>query len=101
MRDVGVAAQEPEQLVDDGLQVHLLGGDEREAGGQIEAHLMPEHAERAGAGAIGLANALGAHATHEVEVLLHGTKVVRFWSNSRGPHVGNGTCFITSTMSVL
>ena len=29
--DVGVAAQEPQQLVDDGLQMQLLGGDQRKA----------------------------------------------------------------------
>ena len=52
-------AQEPEQLVDDRLEVQLLGGDERKAGGQIEAHLVAEHAERAGAGAVGLAHAFG------------------------------------------
>jgi hypothetical protein len=57
--------------VDDRLDVHLLGGDERKAGGQIEAHLVPEHAERAGAGAIGLAHPFAAHPAHEIEVLLH------------------------------
>ncbi len=40
--DVGVALQEPEQFVDHRLQVHALGGDEREAFRQIEAHLMAE-----------------------------------------------------------
>ena len=29
--DVGVAGQEPEQLVDDRFQVQLLGGEQREA----------------------------------------------------------------------
>ena len=32
---------------------------------------MTEHAERAGAGPVGLADALRAHAAHEVEILLH------------------------------
>ena len=37
--------------------------------GQIEAHLMAEHAQRAGAGAIGLSCAAVANASHQVEVL--------------------------------
>ena len=52
--DVGVAAQEPQQLVDHRLGVHLLGGDQREAGRQVVAHLMAEQAAGAGAGAVGL-----------------------------------------------
>ena len=54
---VGVAAQEPEQLVDDRLQVQLLGGEQREAVGEVEAQLAAEHRQRAGAGAVGLARA--------------------------------------------
>ena len=69
--DVGVAAQEPEQFVDDGFDVQLLGGDQREAGGEIEAHLMAEHRAGADAGAVALFHALGEHAFHEVEVLAH------------------------------
>ena len=58
--DVGVARNEPQQLVDNGAQVHLLGGEQREAVGQIEAHLIAEHALRAHAGAVALHNAIGA-----------------------------------------
>jgi hypothetical protein len=54
---VAVAAQEPQQLQDDALQVHLLGGHQREALVQVEAHLVAEHAARAGAGAVGLGHA--------------------------------------------
>ena len=68
---VGVALKEPDQLVDDRLEMQLLGGDQGKALGQVEPHLMTEHAERAGAGAVGLAHALRAHAAHEVEILLH------------------------------
>jgi len=64
--------------VDYRFEVHLLGRDEREAGVEVEAHLMAEHAERAGAGAIGLAQPVRADAPQEVEVGLHGPKVVRF-----------------------
>src|SRR5262245_33630899 len=41
-RYVGVAAQEPQQLVNHRAQVNLLGGDEREPGGEIKAHLASE-----------------------------------------------------------
>ena len=51
------------------LQVHLLGGDQREALAQVEAHLVAEHAARAGAGAVGLGDAVVAHVAHEVFVL--------------------------------
>ena len=46
--------------------------------GEIEAHLMPEYGQRAGAGAVGLGDTVIAHAAHEVEVLLHGLNIVRF-----------------------
>ena len=64
-------AQEPEQLVDDRLQVQLLGGDQREALGEVEAHLMAEHRERAGAGAVALLHAVGEHVLHQIEILAH------------------------------
>ena len=70
--DVGVAAQEPEQLVDDRFEVQLLGGDEREAGTEVEAHLVAEDRQRAGAGAVALLRAVGEHMFHQVEVLAHG-----------------------------
>src|SRR3546814_2261942 len=37
--DVRVALQEPQQLVDDRLDVQLLGREQRETLGQVEAHL--------------------------------------------------------------
>ena len=64
---VGLAAQEPQQFVGDGLEVHALGGDQRKSRRQIEAHLVTEHRERAGAGAVGLGGAVAAHVPHEVE----------------------------------
>ena len=69
--DVGVAGQEPEQLVDDRFQVQLLGGDQRKAVGEIEAHLMAEHRQRAGAGAVALLHAVGEDVLHQVEILAH------------------------------
>src|SRR3546814_4430562 len=40
--DVGVALEEPQQFVDDRFQVQLLGGQQREALGQVEAHLVAD-----------------------------------------------------------
>src|SRR3712207_8043896 len=40
--DVGVAAQEPEQLDDDRAEVELLGRQQRETLGHVEAHLVAE-----------------------------------------------------------
>jgi hypothetical protein len=71
---IGLAAQEPQQLVDDRLEVQLLGGDQREAGGEVEAHLPAERGERAGAGAVGPAGTVLEHVAHEVEVLAHGQR---------------------------
>ena len=70
--DVGVAGEEPEQLVDDRSQVQLLGGGEREAAREVEAHLMTEHRQRAGAGAIVLLSAVGENPFQQVVVLTHG-----------------------------
>ena len=40
---IGLAAQEPQQLVDDAPQVQLLGGQQRESLLEVEAHLIAEH----------------------------------------------------------
>ncbi len=69
--DIGVTLQEPQQLVQDRAQVHLLGGDQRETRGQVEAHLVAEHADGTGPGTVFLANAVLAHVAHQVQVLFH------------------------------
>ncbi len=51
---VGVAAQEPQQLAEHRPGVHPLSGEQREALAQVEAQLVTKHAQRAGAGAVGL-----------------------------------------------
>ena len=70
--DVGVALQEPEQLVHDRLQRQTLGGQHREAGRQGKAHLMAEHRQRAGAGAVVLLRAVTENSFKEVVILVHG-----------------------------
>src|SRR5207247_1840157 len=67
---IGFAAQEPQQLVDDRLQVQLLGGEQREAVLEREAHLAAEHRERAGPGAVRLAGAALEQLLQQVEILL-------------------------------
>ena len=69
--DVGVAGQEPQQFVHDRFQVQLLGGEQREAVVERKAHLMAEHRQRAGAGAVALLRAVAQNAFHQVEVLAH------------------------------
>lgn len=69
---VGRAGQEPDQFMNDRFQVQLLGGDQREAFLQIEAHLVAEYRTGAGAGAVGFFGAMLLDMAHEVEVLAHG-----------------------------
>src|SRR6185312_13014215 len=69
--DVGVAGQEPEQLIDDRLQVQLLGGEQREAVVEGKAHLVAEQRERAGAGAVALLRAALENLFHQIEILPH------------------------------
>jgi hypothetical protein len=75
--DIGVAGQEPQQLMDDRLEVKLLGGQQREARGEIEAHLVAEHAQGAGAGAVGLSDAIVARPVEQIEILAHGAYPLR------------------------
>ncbi len=70
--DVGVAFEKPKQLVDDGAQVELFGGEQGEALGEVETHLVAEHGTGAGAGAVGFVGAVAEDVLHEVEIGLHG-----------------------------
>ena len=49
--------------------MQLLGGDERKALGQIEAHLLAEQAQRAGTGAVPFAGAGVANGGEKLEIL--------------------------------
>ena len=51
--DVRVAAQEPQQLVDDGAQMQLLGRQQGETLLQVKAHLVAENAVRPRTRAVG------------------------------------------------
>lgn len=70
--DVGIALQEPQKFVDDGFEMQLLGGDQREAIGQRVAALQAEMADGAGARAVGRGGALGKDGAERDVILLHG-----------------------------
>jgi hypothetical protein len=69
--DIGRAHEEPQQLVNDGFDVQLLGRDQREALRQVEAHLVAEYAQRARTRAIVLAGAVRADVAQKIEILPH------------------------------
>ena len=75
--DVRLAAEEPQQLVDDRLEVQLLGRHQRKAVGQVEPHLVAEDAPRAGAGAVALGDAFVENPLHQIEVLSHDDELYR------------------------
>ena len=56
----------------DGLQVQLLGGDERKTLPQIKPHLVTKYRQRAGAGAVGFMDALMEDAIEKLMILAHG-----------------------------
>src|SRR5437763_8236102 len=69
--DVRLAAQEPEQLVDDRFQMHPLRGEQRKTLREIEPQLMAEDRERTDPGAIVLFHALGENSLDHCLVLSH------------------------------
>jgi len=69
--DIGVAAEEPQQLVHDGFEMKLLGRDEGETLGEVETQLRPEDRQGAGPGPVLLGCSLGQHGVEEIEVALH------------------------------
>ena len=81
---VRVTAQEPQQLGEDRPGVDLLGGDQREALTEVEAHLVAEDRPGPGAGAVALLRALVEDPVEEVEVGLHGTTLLRERRPRRG-----------------
>ena len=58
---IGVATQEPQQFVDDGLEMHLLGCEQRETVGEVAAQLIAEHAARTGPCAVLLVHTIFHH----------------------------------------
>ena len=56
--DVGIPRNEPEEFVDNGTEVHFLGGQQGKALAEVEAHLVAEYALGAYAGAVALDDAV-------------------------------------------
>ena len=52
--------------------MQLLGGEQGEALGEVEAQLVAEHRQRADAGPVLLGDALVEDAPEEIEIGLHG-----------------------------
>ena len=57
---VGVPGDEPQEFIDDGLEVHLLGGKQRESVRKVESHLIAEYALGACSGTVFFHDAVGA-----------------------------------------
>jgi hypothetical protein len=68
---VGLAFEEPQQLVQDRLEMDFLGGEQRKARIQVEAQLRAEYGKSAGAGAVALLGAVRQHMLHQVEIIAH------------------------------
>jgi hypothetical protein len=68
---IRVAAQKPEQFVNDGLGVDLLRSEQRKIFPQIESHLRAENGKRAGARAVSLELAVFEDVPEQIEVLNH------------------------------
>ena len=68
---VCVAFQEPQKFMYDGFEVKLFSGEQRKPLREIEAHLTAEHADGAGAGAVGLGYSVVEYVFEQVEVLSH------------------------------
>ena len=69
--DIGVALEEPQQLVYDTLSENLFGGQQWESFGEIEAHLVAEDTLGACACAVALDNTAVADCAQKVEILFH------------------------------
>ena len=69
--DIGVPLEEPEQLVEDGAGMQLLGGEQGEARSQVETHLPAEDGTGTSTGAVALYVAMLQHVGHEFKILLH------------------------------
>ena len=67
-----LATYEPQQLINDGLEMQLLGRQQRKALRKIEAHLVAEERARAGTGAVRLVGAGFENIGEEFQIGLHG-----------------------------
>jgi hypothetical protein len=69
--NVSVAAQKPEQFVNDGLGMNFLGREQREIFPQIKPRLRAKHGIRAGTRAVGLEFSVLQNMSQQIKVLNH------------------------------
>src|SRR5690348_9147959 len=69
--DVRIARQKPQQLMDDRFQMQLLGRDQGEAFIERKPHLMTEHRQRSGSGAVVFLDPTAKDEFHQVKILAH------------------------------
>src|SRR5690606_13807054 len=72
--DIGVAAQKPEQFVDDAANMQLFGGHERKALRQVEPELIAENALRSGTRPVGPDHAPVEDMLQELQIGLHAAR---------------------------
>ena len=73
--DVGVAFEKPQQFVHDRFERQLLRGQHREAGRQIEPHLVAENRQRTGTGTVVLLRAVRENTFEQIVILVHGVVI--------------------------
>jgi hypothetical protein len=69
--NIGIAAQEPEQFVNNGTQVQLFGGYQRKPFLQVETHLIAKNADGSRAGTVCFYSAVVENVLHKLVILLH------------------------------
>jgi hypothetical protein len=69
--DVGIARQKPKQLMNNRLQMQLLGRNEGEALTERKPHLMAENRQCSGPSAVAFLDPTAEDEFHQVKVLAH------------------------------
>jgi hypothetical protein len=75
--DIGLALEEPKQLIDDAFHVNLLGSHERKPLLQVKAHLVAETALRSRTCSVRFMGTRVKDMMKEIEVLLHRRKLIK------------------------
>ena len=70
---VGIALEEPQEFVDDRLQMEFFGSEKGESLFEVETHLMTKDRDGARAGPVALFDAFCDNPVEQVDVLLHET----------------------------
>ena len=73
---VGVPCYEPQEFIDDGLEMHFLGGQKRKSVREIESHLIAEDTLRAYARPVLFHHPVPADMPQKVKILFHSEDIV-------------------------